>query len=164
MNNVSQLTLKSQSEEVRVCGEGNMVWNQIETEKRTKDKTDDPWAPGYKEISRLGNEAKLYLFPALLPGGTSTQEERETSFSKREYPGTTSADPVTMILLFYSEMAPSLRKKNLSWLPFIPESQLIWPELVFLKAAMVKIIKQQKIMNAYTQEPQGKSKGGVIYK
>eukprot|EP00069_Balaena_mysticetus_P002717 bmy_16022T0 len=31
------------------------------------------------------------------------------------------------------------------------ESQLIWPELVFLKVAVEEILKQQKIMNAYTR-------------
>lgn len=41
-------------------------------------------------------------------------------------------------------------KKCLSLLPLIPESQLIWPELVFLKAAMEEILTHQKIMNAYT--------------
>ena len=49
------------------------------------------------------------------------------------------------------EVAASLRKRILSLLPLISDSKLIWPELVFLKAAMEDIFKPQKIMNAYTQ-------------
>ena len=59
---MSLAILKFQSEEVRVCVRGgNMIWNQNWDWKRTKDTTDDPWTLDYKEISRLGKEAKLWF-------------------------------------------------------------------------------------------------------
>lgn len=67
-----------------MCVKGReRIWSEIriETEKITKDKRDDPCTPGYKEILKLGNEAKICLLPVLLPSETPTPEERETLFS-----------------------------------------------------------------------------------